>query len=684
MPDRRKGCCDITTMGKKKQKKGARSKQSSQSGAIAPRTNKVFYSQIREVLLLSFCAILVFLIYSNTIGTPFILDDVANIQNNTHIRLTSLTSGGITEAGFKSRNKHRPVPYITFALNYYFHQYDVEGYHVVNILIHIITGILLYFLVKSTLNLPTLRFKYETYKWLPLLTTLIWIVHPLHTQSVTYIVQRMNSMAAMFYVLSLFLYIKARIAERRSKKWTLFSACILSGLLALGSKENAATLPFFIVLCEWYFFQDLSKEWLKRHLRHFLVVLLLIGLIAFIYLGTNPWEKLASIRDFANREFTFTERVLTQFRVVIHYITLIIFPHPSRLNLDYDFPLSHSLIDPVTTLFSIVAIAGLIGLAIYLAKKERLLSFCILWFLGNLVIESSVIPLGIIFEHRTYLPSMLVSLLAVSLGYRYIKPQWAKVSALCVVVVVTMVFSIWTYERNSIWSDEVTLWRDCVAKSPKKPRPRLNLAFALDRKGRLKEAFRHYYEALRIKPDFWEAHYDLARALVRQKRVEEGISHYYEVLRINPEFAEAHYNLGGALMGQERFEEAIRHYYKALEIKPDYAEAHTNLGIALERQGRPKEAIDHYSEALRIKPDFADAHYNLGNVLMHQGKSEQAMRHYYKTLRINPDYLGAHYNLGVALAMRGDRKGAAFHFSEVLRIDPGNFRARQALELLSQ
>jgi tetratricopeptide (TPR) repeat protein len=671
-------------MGKRKPKKGTSLTPFSQRESDRERSKGAFHGPIRQVLVCLFLAVLVSLIYSNTLDTPLVFDDVANIQNNTNIRLTRLTLRRIAEAGFESGGKNRPVPYISFALNYYFQQDDVEGYHAVNILIHIITGILLYFLVRATLNLPTLRSKYETFKWLPLITTLIWIVHPLHTQSVTYLVQRMNSMAAMFYILSLFLYVKARTVVARRKKWVLFSGCILSGLLALGSKENAAMLPFFIVLYEWYFFQDLSKEWLKRHLGYFLVILFFMALLAFIYLGTHPLERLTSIRDFAAKEFTFTQRVLTQFRVVIHYITLLIYPHPSRLNLDYDFPLSRSLTDPITTLFSMVAIAGMIGLAIYLAKKQRLFSFCILWFFGNLVIESSVIPLGIIFEHRTYLPSMLVSLLAVSLGYRYIKPQWAKAAALCVVIGVIMVFSVWTYERNSTWSDEITLWRDVVAKSPKKPRPRVNLAYALDRKGRLDEAFSHYYEALRIKPDFWEAHYDLARALVQQGKVEEGISHYYEALRINPDFAEAHYNLAGVLMEQERLDEAISHYRKALEIKPDHVRAHNNLGIALERQGRLREAIEQYSEALRIEPDFPEAHYNLGNALMRQGNTDEAIGQYYKTLRINPDHLGAHYNLGIALAMSGDRTGAAYHFTEVLRIDPGNLRARQALELLSQ
>lgn len=671
-------------MGKRRPKKGPRSSPPRQSKTDSPRRREGLHGRKRELLLLICLAVLVLLIYSNTLESPFIFDDLTSIQSNTHIRLSRLTLGGIAEAGFESGTKHRPFPYISFALNYYFHQYDVGGYHAVNILIHVMTSILLYFLLKTTLNLPALRSKYGTYRWLPFLTALIWVVHPLHTQSVTYIVQRMNSMAALFYILSLLLYVKARIAEEKHKRWTLFSACILSGLLALGSKENAATLPFFMVLYEWYFFQDLSKDWLRRHLKYFLGIAVLIGLIAFMFLGINPADEIMTQRDFVNKEFTYTERVLTQSRVVLHYLSLLIFPHPSRLNLDYDFSLSSSLTDPVTTLFCMAAIAGLIGLAIYLAKKERLLSFCILWFFGSLVIESSFIPLAVIFEHRTYLPSMLVILLAVSLGYRYIKPQWAKIAAFCAVIVVIMIFSVWIYERNSVWSDEVSLWADCVVKSPKKPRPHLNLAMALESKGRLKEAMNHFYEAVRIKPDFWEAHYDLARALVGQGRVEEGIGHYHEALRINPDFAEAHYNLGGALMLEERFEEAITHYYKALEIKPDYAEAHTNLGIALEKQGRPEEAMRHYSEALRVEPNFAQAHYNLATFLMRQGKNEKAIRHYYEALRINPDYLRAHYNLGVALAMTGDRKGSAYHFSQVLRIDPGNLSARRALELLSQ
>ena len=633
-------------MAKKKQRLDHKSKRSSPSRIDSPKRFKSFLAHGREALMLSVLAVLVFWIYSNTLDSPFIFDDSPNIRDNPHIRLKTLTLEGIKRAGFESLSPNRAVANVSFALNYYFHQYNVVGYHLANILIHITTGILLYFFVKTTLSIPSLRSKYAPHVWIPLFTAFIWLVHPIQTQSVTYIVQRMNSMAAMFYILSFLLYARARLAAQKGKKRALFGGCILAGILALGSKEIAATLPFFIFLYEWYFFQELRRTWLKRHFYPFLGIWILLAVVSFMYLGANPLEGILAAYD--ARDFTLTQRVLTEFRVVVFYISLLIFPHPSRLNLDHDFALSHSLIDPITTLLAIGAIAGLLGLAIYTAKRDRLLSFCILWFLGNLVIESSVIGLEIIFEHRTYLPSMLVSLMAVALVYRHIKPKWMGLGVVCAVV---MVFSLWTYARNSMWSDEVTLWTDCVEKSPKKARPHYNLGAVIGRQGKLKEAMSHYTAALRIKPDYSEAHNNLGNALAGQGRLKEAIRHYSKALRINPRFAEAHNNLGNALANQGRLMQAGSHYYEALRTNPDYAEAHYNLAVALKRQGRLKEAISHYYEALRIEPDDAAAQYNLGNVLADQGRLKEAISHYSEALRIKPDYADARGNLDRALTL---------------------------------
>ena len=558
---------------------GARA--SSQSRTVSKSNTGGSYFHVYDVLAVTLFAIVALLVYSANLEGPFVFDDTVHIPDNPHIRLQSLSLKDMVRAGFESLNKNRPVANISFALNYYFHKYDVMGYHLVNILIHVMTGILLYFFTKTTLSLPPLRSRYESHGWIAFFTALIWLVHPIQTQSVSYIVQRMNSMAAMFYILSFLLYVRARLADEKRKKRVLLAGCILAGILALGSKEIAATLPFFILLYEWYFFQDLNWTWLKRHLFIFAGVLVLLAIVAFVYLGASPLERI--LESYNTRDFTLAQRVLTQFRVVIFYISLLIFPYPSRLNLDHHFPVSHSLLDPLTTILSIGVVIGLIGVACHMAKRNRVLSFCILWFLGNLLIESSVIGLELVFEHRNYLPSMLVSLMAVTLAHRHTRAKWLGFGVTCAVV---MVFSFWAHERNTVWSDDVTLWRDSVNKSPQKARPHYSLAHALERQGRREEAISHNEEALRIKPDYAKAHYNLANALVRQGRLEEAISHYEEALRIRPGFAKANNNLGVALARQGDLKEAIRHFSEALRIKPDFAEARQNLEQGLQRMGK--------------------------------------------------------------------------------------------------
>jgi tetratricopeptide (TPR) repeat protein len=603
-------------MGKKKRLKAQRSKHSIQEKVDAPKALTNASLNVGEILKWLCLALIVFLIYSNTLGSPFLFDDVHVIPDNRDIRLSNLTMDEITRAAFGGPSSYRPVAKISFALNYYFHRYNVLGYHLVNILIHITTGILLYLFVQMTLGILSRRSGYTFYNWIPFFTALIWLVHPIQTQSVSYIVQRMNSMAAMFYILSLLLYGKARLTDNPKKKGFLFAACIISGLLSFGSKEIAATLPFFLFLYEWYFFKDLNRDWLKRHLLPIGGILLILLFVSFLYLGGNPFEKI--LADYKTYPFTLTERVLTEFRVVIYYISLLILPHPSRLNVDYDFSISHSLMDPTSTLLCLLLIAGLIGLALYRAKKGLLLSFAILWFFGNLVIESSVIGLDIIFEHRTYLPSMFVCLLVVTLMFRYIKPKGLSIGVLCAV---TIIFSLWAYERNGVWRDDMTLWADCSKKSPNKARPHTNLGVALWQRGKTKEAMEHYSIALRINPNYIDAHNNLGIILRRQGRLEEAATHFSAVLRIDPDYREAHNNLGNTFSGLGRFDNAIIHYKEALRIDPHDAIAHYNLGNVLGNQEKFKEARTHYEAAIRIKPDFPEARRNLQRTLQLISKS---------------------------------------------------------------
>jgi tetratricopeptide (TPR) repeat protein len=447
-------------------------------------------------------------------------------------------------------------------------------------------------------------------------------------------------MAPLFYVLSMVLYVKARMAQSKGTKIVWFCGVVLSGMLALGTKEIATTLPFFLLIYEWYFFQGLSLAWIKKRMPLMLAVLVLLIAIVFIYLGGHPFQKISSM--YAEHPLTMTQRALSQFRIVLLYISLLIWPHPGRLILDYDFQPSNSLIDPVTTLIGMIVIIGFLVAAALTAKKQRLISFCILWYFGNLCIESSIIGLELVYEHRNYLPSMFFILAAVILSYRYLKPKWLAPVALSAVA---MTFAYWTYERNDVWRSPILIWMDCIEKSPQKPRPYNNLGVALADMGHHREAVDQYRRALQIDPRYENAHTNLGRALATLGDVDAAISHFNTALNINPNNYVAHNNMGVVLALKGQLPDAIEHFSRALAINPEYVSASNNLGSALKNQGRLPEAIKHYRAALKINPHFAPAHNNLGIALADQGHLDEAIAHFTKALEIDPNHAAARQNL---------------------------------------
>ena len=593
-----------------------------------------------EKLLFVFAALIVIIIYADTLSGPFIFDDLRHIRDNPHIRLTRISPGNLIEVVANGRSVNRPAANISFSLNYYFHRNNVVGYHLVNLLIHITSGLLLYLLVKTTLTIVPPGKLSRHGKWIPFFSALLWLTHPLQTQAVSYIVQRMTGMAAMFYLLSLWLYAYARITTDSGKKWLSFAGCILSGLLALGTKEISATLPFFIFLYEWLFFQRRSLTWLKRHAITLAALLVVFVVLGWMYLGTHPLDNIKML--YTVRHFTMGQRLLTELRVVVFYLGLLLWPHPSRLNLDHDFSLSYSLFQPPATALSLVLIVTGIFTAVYNAKRNPFLSFGIIWFFGNLMIESSVVGLELVFEHRTYLPSMLAISLGVAGMFRFIKPQWLTIALLCVL---TTVGSVWTYQRNSVWTDEVLLWRDSVKKSPQKARVYTNLATALARNGNITEALANYHAAIKLKKNYAEPHYSIGVILARQGNLEEGIQYMRKALKIEPNNPTAQINLGVALLSRGDLDQAAVHLQYALQIRPDYPEAYNNLGRVQYLRGNVPEAVAHYNAALRLNPNYAKAHNNLGLALIQMDRPAEARHHFEEALRLYPGYEDARRNL---------------------------------------
>ena len=384
---------------------------------------------LRHLMAIGLIAGVAFLSYSNTFSVPFLFDDLPNIVQNPNVQIKVFTWDhikGLIHYTYQATSI-RLFSYFTFALNYYFGGLQVFGYHLVNFFIHVFSGIFLYGFLLLTLNLPSLEGKYGAISYrVALFTSLIFISHPIQTQSVTYLIQRMTSMAGMFFLLTLVLYIKGRLSKGKAQLF-YFGGAVLSYLLGVFCKEIVAILPFFVALYEFYFFQNLHLSPRgKKILLSLMGALLLLGALAFLLWGQRYIHFI--VVGYQREAFTMSERMLTQFRVVLYYLTLLVYPHPSRLNLDYDFPLSKSILDPPTTLISMVVILGLIGYGLWVARKRPLLSFCILWYFGNLVIESSILPIEMVYEHRLYLPSIgpfILFGLGVVRGIEKGKERWA-------------------------------------------------------------------------------------------------------------------------------------------------------------------------------------------------------------------------------------------------------------------
>jgi Tfp pilus assembly protein PilF len=533
-------------------------------------------------------AVLVILAYSNTFQAPFLFDDVPNIVENPYIKIKELSFKSLAQAAVKSPTESRWLSNVSFAINYYFTGMAVPSYHIVNIIIHIFCGITLYYLTLTTLTLRFCRQRYRHFRAIAFFASFLWLLHPAQTNGVTYIVQRMTSLAALFFLVSMLAYAKGRIQKQAGKRLALLLLSAFSGLLAIISKENAIMLPVMILGYEIFFLKQYSAK-------HF------------------------------NKNIIFSERLLTQPRVILHYLSLLFWPAPGRLNLNYDFLISKALLMPPTTVISILGLLFMVAAIFLLFRRNRLLSFALFWFLGNLLIESSIIPLEIIFEHRMYLPATFVIIALISVGYELFYNNEKKLSV--VLACIMVLFAFLTWQRNADWQSEVRIWSDIVAKSPNLARAHVNFGKGLVREGKFEEAENILRRAITLDPRDGNAYLNLAIVLEQQNHLEQALLYSDKALEAgNANPAKIHQVKGLAYSKQGNLHSAILEMEKALRFEPESATIHVNLGIVYARSGNRPKAEELFRKASSLDPDNGFALQNLGIVLEKQSKLSEAVK----------------------------------------------------------
>lgn len=424
------------------------------------------------------------IIYWPGFDGQWFLDDYGNIHENANVHAASFSWESLHPAVYGRFERHqridRPVAYLSLAANYAIGGTDPFGYHVVNFLIHLLTTVVLYLLARMTLEQTAISERYgKSAHAIALLSAMLWAIHPIQVTAVTYVIQRMAAMAALFSLTALLCFVRGSISERKSGKITWYALSLTCGLLAFGSKQNAVMLPVSMVIYAWVFLSPPSVG--KTQLLRWLwpaAAIILIALIAGHYVGLDYLTS-----GYRDRPFTLTQRLLTEPRVIWFYVWLLVYPISSQFALLHDFPVSTGIAAPWTTGLCIALLVVVVAGAASQRKKHPLLSFGILFFLVNHVVEGSFLPIELVFEHRNYLPSVFLCVAAaagiLAVIDHFAESRFVQRMAIACVVLIVIAAGHTTYMRNTLFTSRVALWQQNVKTAPNLHRPRHNLGRAL-------------------------------------------------------------------------------------------------------------------------------------------------------------------------------------------------------------
>ena len=655
--------------------------------------------------------------YSNSWHAGLVFDSAPIIQDDPRVHVATWSNvHEIFTGDYWYRNNgaglYRPLTTLSYLVNYAVLGSGTrpEGYHAVNLAIHMANVLLVYVLGLVILgDLP----------WAFALAAL-WGVHPLLTEAVTNVVGRADLLMAFGVIAGLLCYIRASADGKRAVWWIV--PMVLAQAVALFAKESGVVLPVLILLYDLTFGKP--DGW-SRRLPVYASLALPIAVFFYLRGGVPSHLTIPFFENPLSAAGFWTAR-LTAIKAIGELAWL--FPWPVHLSADYSFnavPLFGWRLDleDLKAVLSLLLCAGAVILAVLWRRSQR----AVAWFLGFFFIAIAptanlAMLIGSIKAERFfYLGSIGLAGVAIvalrTLSVRWQKPAWILTAVVC------LLFAMRTHARNVDWQSEESLWASAVEVVPSAARPHNNLGNALLKvPGRLPQAIAEFQTALRILPNYADAHYNLGIALAQSRgHLPEAIAEYRAALqtdpdsakvhinlgtalaqmpgqteaavaelktavRLQPDSAEAHYDLGNALLQlARRVPDAIAEYRAALQIDPDYAPAHNNLGSILSAMpGRLTDAIVEYRSALRSDANYAKAHNNLANALVRvPGGVPEAIAEYQAALRIQPDFADAHYNLGIAYARMPERRPQAIaELQTAQRLDP-NPDTQRALDWLS-
>ena len=616
-----------------------------------------------------FCGLLV---YTNSFHVPFILDDVDAIPENPSIRQLRPISRVLSPPGEGQAVQRRPVVNLSLAVNYATGGLRVEGYHVFNLAVHILAGLVLFGVIRRTLLCGRLRERFGRDSWaLALICSLIWLVHPLQTEAVTYIIQRTELLAGLFYLLSLYCVIRGS-GTTGPALW--YTAAIISCLLGMGSKEIVVSAPLVIFVYDRVFLSRSIKEVLRR--RWFLYAglcatwVLIPILLPHGHEGTSLFGRGGASPAYA----------LTQFESVATYLRLCFWPAGQIFDYGYFEPSVFWRVVP----YAIFVIMLLLGTAVALWYRPGV-GFLGLWFFCILAPSSSVVPLmgQATAEKRMYLPLAAVVvgvvLYGCVIGKRLLgglassdegEAGARKVFGYVVGAILVVVLGVVAFVRNQDYRTAVSIWEDTVHKRPGSRRAYHERGLAYTKLGEYERAIRDFDQAIKMDSKYAKAYNNRGVTYLRQRKYRQAILDLDEAIELNPKDAKACNNRGLAHGHRGDHYKAIASYTKAIELNKNYISAYNNRGAEyLDRRIYGKAILD-FDWAIKLNPRHAKAYNNRGLAYAGKGDYDQAIRDFGEAIKWNPGFAQAYKNRASAYRSKGEYKLAQRDMERAAGLNP--------------
>jgi tetratricopeptide (TPR) repeat protein len=590
-----------------------------------------------ELLIAAALAVAILAVYGQVISHQFI-----NLDDDLYIWDNPMVGGGLTLKGiawafttFHSANWH-PLTWLSHMIDSQLFGLNAGGHLFVNALIHVSNTLLLFFFLRRVTGA----------RWRSAIVAALFALHPLHVESVAWAAERKDTLSTFFGLLCLLAY--ARYVEKPSrKKYALVAVWLALGLMA---KPMLVSWPFVLLLLDYWPLRRLewrpangikrfAKGWLPLVREKLPLFCLVVPSMVVTYIAQAHWGAVAGLIA-----APLSWRLANSLVSYAKYLLLTFWPE----GLAIYYPFSHHAAPAWQWVAALILLGAITAVALRNARERSYLIVGWLWFLGTLVPVIGLVKVGdqAMADRYTYIPSIGL-FIALVFGLADLANTWriGRVSIATASAVTILLLASLTTLQISRWCDSETLFAYVLSVTSNNLLIQNHLGSVLNRQGKHAEAIPHFAEALRIKPDFFDALANMGLALRQQGKAAEAIGFYKRALRVKPDSAKAHWQLGLALADQGKNDGALQEFLKAMELAPNDFNTRMDLGLMLMRQGNLSEATSQLNEALRLKPDSAEAHNNLGLVLLMAGQPEKSLPYFSAALRLKPNFTVARDNL---------------------------------------